>query len=130
MSDYQPVNPADSLPFTMTAGGVIVGGTLVSASADGAVITSTTGDHPIGVAANDTPSGGRVTVWPLPGVVHEITVQGVIALAVPNPVIAGTTGFINTTTLALGGAAGTLIGITTRSGTGGTGSGKARFIGF
>lgn len=127
MGDYSPVNIADATPFTKTAGAAITGGQLVSASGDEQVSPSTTGDHSIGVAAHDAVSGQRVTVWPLPGIIHEIMPQGVVAISAGNPVIAGTTGFVNTGSLATVAAAGTLLGTCTRSGTGGTS--KARFIG-
>jgi len=127
MGDYSPVNIADATPMTKTAGATITGGTLVTISADETVSPSTTGDRPIGVAAHDAVNGQRVTVWPLPGIVHEISPQGVVAISANNPIIAGTTGLLNTGTLATVAAAGTLIGICTKAGTGGTS--KARFIG-
>jgi hypothetical protein len=128
--DYQPLNPSNTLPYTKTVGATaVVGGTLVSISGDNLVVPSTTGDHPVGVAAHDAGIGGRVTIWPLDGVIHEITMQGVIAAVAGNALIAGTTGFLNTSALGAAAAAGTLIGICTRGGTGGTGTGKAQFIG-
>lgn len=127
MADYQPVNGTDTLPFTKTVGATAVsGGMLVSISGDNLVVPSTAGDHSIGVAAFDAPIGGRVTVWPLSGVVHEVVVQGVLVLAAGNDVIAGTTGFIKAGTLATDAAAGTLLGICTK---GATGPAKAQFIG-
>lgn len=126
MADYQPVNCSDVLPFTKTASGAITGGGLVSISGDNSVAQSTVGDHPVGVAAYDAASGGRVTIWPLPGVIHEVTVQGVLAVVAGNDIIAGTTGFIKAGTLATDAAAGTLIGIATKAG---TGPAKAQFIG-
>jgi hypothetical protein len=129
MSDYTPVYGGDD-NYTATASAVITGGQLVSVSGDNTVAPSTTGDHSVGVSAHDAPSGGRVMVYCLSGVItHELTVQGVVALVAGNPVIAGTTGFINTGALAIVAANGTLLGICTRGGTGGTGTGKARFIG-
>ena len=129
MPDYQPVNAADMLPFTKTAGAAITGGTLVTITGDNAVSPSTAGDRSVGVAAHDAASGGRVTVWPLPGVIHEIAPQGAVALTAGNPVIAGTTGLINPGALATVAAAGTLLGICTRGGTGGGTPPKAQFIG-
>jgi len=128
MGDYSPPQSSDITPFTSQASGTIVGGTLVTASGDGTCAASTTGDHPIGVAAQDAVSGQKIAVWPLSGVIHEISPQGVVALAANNPVIAGTTGLINTGALGASAAAGTLIGICTKAGTGGTS--KARFIGI
>lgn len=131
MPDYQPINSSDVTPFSKSAGATLTGGTLVSASADETVITCVTGTRPIGVAAKDCVSGEKCPVWPLPGVIHEITVEGVLVLAAGNTVIPGATGFIKAGAgLATDAAAGTLFGICTRGGTGGTGTGKARFIGL
>ena len=94
MSDYTPPQSSDVTPYTRTAGAAIVGGTLVSASADDTVITCVTGTRPVGVAANDAATGQRFSVWPLPGVIHEVTVEGVLVLAAGNTVIPGATGFI------------------------------------
>lgn len=130
MSDYTPVT-SDQSSFTATAGAIITGGTLVTASADLTVSPSVAGNRPVGVAAHDAPSGGRVTVYVLPGMIHEVTVEGVLVLAAGNTVIAGATGFIKAGAgLATDAAAGTLFGICVRGGTGGTGTGKARFIGL
>jgi hypothetical protein len=128
VADYTPVN-ADKA-YTLTASTAITGGTLVTASGNGTCATSTTGDHSIGVAVMDAPSGGRVSIWPLSGYVHEVTIQGVLTIAAGNDIIAGTTGFIKAGTLATDAAAGTLLGICLVGGTGGTGSGKARFLGI
>lgn len=128
MADYTPVY-SDENAFTSTASAPITGGQLVTASGNGTVAPSTTGDHSIGVAEHDAPSGGRVTVYLLSGLVHEVTIQGVVAIAAGAPVIAGTAGTINTGVLATVAGAGTLLGICLVGGTGGTGSGKARFIG-
>ena len=127
MPDYSPVNSSDTTPFSATATAAITGGTLVTVSGDGSVAPSTTGDHSIGVAAQDAAVGAKVTVWPLSGVIHEIRPQGAVAITAGLPVIAGTTGFLNTGALGASAAAGTLLGICTRGGTGGTS--LARFIG-
>ena len=125
MGDYQPVAPADVLPFTLTAGGTITGGQLVTCSANDTVVASTTGDHSIGVAAHDAVSGQRVTIWPLSDLVHEVVVQtGTVTAG--TPAIAGTTGTVNTGVLATVAGAGTLLGIFVR---GATAPNKARFIG-
>ncbi len=121
MADYSPVSANGVSPFSRTVGGTaVVGGTLVSVSADNAVVPCTTGDHPIGMAAHDAAAAARVTIWPLSGVVHEVRPQGTVAIAAGVPVIAGTTGYANTGTLATVAAAGTLIGICVKGGTGGT----------
>jgi hypothetical protein len=128
MGDYTPVN-TDNGPFTLTASGTIVGGTLVTSSGNGTCAASTTGDHSIGVAEHDAVSGGRVSVFPLDGYQHEVLIQNTIVIAAGAPIIAGTTGFVNTGTLATVAAAGTLLGICTKGGTGDGTTVKARFIG-
>ena len=127
MGDYTPVNNVDVI--TGTASATITGGQLLTASGNGTVAPSTTGDHSVGVALHDAPSGGRVSYALISSVIHEVTIQGVVAIAAGAPIIAGTAGTINTGTLATVAAAGTLLGICIVGGTGGTGSGKARFIG-
>jgi hypothetical protein len=127
MSDYSPVRANGSVPYTSQASAAITGGQLVSASGDGTVAPSTTGDHSTGVAAHDAASGGRVTVWPIPGVVHESSIQGVIAVVAGNDIVAGTGGLVNKGTLATDAGAGTLLGIATLGGVGGTS--KCRWIG-
>lgn len=129
MGDYSPVNALGNLPHRKTASATITGGQLVTASGDNTVAPSTTGDHSIGVAAHDAVNGQPVAVWPNAGVEHEITIQGAVAIVANNPIIAGTTGTINTGSLATTAAAGTLLGICTRAGTGGSGAGKARYVG-
>jgi hypothetical protein len=120
MGDYSPPNPNGCIPFTSQASASITGGNLVTASGDNTVAPSTTGDHSIGVAAADAGVGQKVTVWPITQVRHESRPQGVVAIAAGAPVIAGTTGFVNTGSLATVAAAGTLLGICTKGGTGGT----------
>lgn len=123
MGDYTPVNNVDT--FTSTASAAITGGQLVTASGSGTVAPSTTGDHSIGVAMFDAPSGGRVTCAVLPAAIHEVVVQtGTITAG--TPVIAGTTGTANTGALGTVAAAGTLIGIALTTA---TAPNKVRFIG-
>ncbi len=120
MGDYQPVNANGQVPFTSQASATVTGGQLLTASGDNTVAPCTTGDHPIGVAAFDAASGAKVTVWPITNVRHESRPQGTVAIAAGAPVVAGTTGYVNTGTLATVAAAGTLLGICTKGGTGGT----------
>lgn len=129
MGDYTPVNNVDT--FTMTTSAAVTGGQLVTASGAGTVAPSTTGDHSIGVALFDAPSGGRVTVAFIPVAVHETTVQGTTTITAGGPVSAGTTGTVvaSTTSMATAAAAGLLLGIALTTATGGTGTGKVRWIG-
>ncbi len=130
MPDYTPVNNAETI--TLTTSAVVAGGQLLTASGNNTVAPSTTGDHPVGVALHDAPSGGRVTLALISSVVHEIAIQNTIVLAANSPVIAGTAGTVALgSTLAAAAAAGTLIGICTVGGTGNAGGTvKARFIGI
>jgi hypothetical protein len=132
MGDYTPVSGDDPEPFTLTAGGTIGGGALVSisAGANDTVVQSTTGDHSIGVAGFDAVSGQRVLIYPLPGVIHEIVVQTAgSAPAAGDPISAGTTGTVvkSATSMATAAAAGILLGICVRGAAAGA---KCRFIGI
>lgn len=126
MSDYIPVN-TDQAAYTSTASAVIAGGQLVTASGTGTVAPSAVGDHPVGVAAQDTPSGGRVTVYVLPGMVHELVVAAAGAATAGTGVIVGTGGLVNNAAgLGTAAAAGTLIGMFLTTAAAGA---KARFVG-
>ena len=131
MGDYTLVN-GDFQAFTLTAGAAITGGQLLEVSANNTVIPSAGTARPIGVAANDCGTGQRVTVWFLPGMVHECAIKNTVVIAAGNPIIAAAAspGNIDTGTLATVAAAGTLIGIALTGGTGNAGGTvKARFIG-
>jgi predicted RecA/RadA family phage recombinase len=129
MGDYTPVNNAET--FTSTASATITGGQLCTASGAGTVAPSTTGDHSVGVALHDAPSGGRVTLAMISSVIHELPIQNTIAIAAGAPVIAGTAGSVATGTLATVAGAGTLLGICLTGGTGNAGlTVKARFMGI
>lgn len=128
MGDYQPVN--DDQPFSLTASAAITGGQLVTASGALTAAPSVAGDHSIGVAASDTPSGGRVTIWPLSGRVHEVLIKSGSVIAAGAPIIASSVaGLVDTGTLATTAAAGTFLGICLRGGTGDGTTVKARFMG-
>jgi hypothetical protein len=134
MSDYTPVT-SDMSAFSATVGATAVtGGQLVdTGAADGTVIPALGVKRPVGVAAHDAATGQRVTVYVLPGMIHEVLVKSGSTLAIGNPVIPGTAaGTIDTGTLATVAAAGTLIGVCIK-GSGGAGDGttiKARFVGL
>jgi len=131
MPDYSPINSDGGL-VTLTAGGTgLTGGQLVKMSADDTVIpTAATADRAVGVAAHDVGVGGRVSVWLLPGYIHELPPTSAVAVAAGNAVVADANGRINTATLATAAAAGTLIGICVRGATGNAGgTAKARFLG-
>jgi hypothetical protein len=126
MGDYTPVQ-SDQSAFTSTASATITGGQLLSASGSGTVAPSAVGDHSIGIAAFDAASGQRVTVYVLPGMVHEATVVAAGTATAGTCVITGAAGTVNNAaTLGGAAAAGTLIGIFLTSAAAGA---KARFVG-
>lgn len=111
MSDYTPVN-SDMASITLTTGAAVTGGHVVKVSGVNTVIeVAANTDRAIGVAAHDAPSGGRLTVYLLPGMVHEATNVNAGTITAGAAITAGATGGVDTGTLATVAAAGTLIGI-------------------
>jgi hypothetical protein len=109
VADYAPVYRNGSNPFTMTASATITGGQLLDASGSGTVAPAGAASTIfVGVAAHDCASGSRITVWPIPGVVHETTTPaGVTAGASLATAAAGT---VNSGTVGTLAAAGSLLG--------------------
>jgi len=134
MADYTPISGAGFEPFPATAGAAITGGQLVYVTADKTVSpTSATTQRAVGVAASDAPSGGRVTVWPLPDVLHESTNNNAGTLVVGDAVIAGASAGVDwpagadaATRRATAAAAGTFIGICVKAAATGA---KAQWVG-
>lgn len=125
MADYTPVFTGGKVPFTSQASATITGGQLVSASGNNTCAPSGLDSaNVLGVAAHDAASGAKVTVWPLPGVTHEIASTGTIAAG--DGIKAGAAGVAATVVVATGAAAGTLLGVAE---TGATGGALVRFIG-
>lgn len=80
MAEYTPVFPNVTAPITLQASATVTGGRLVEVTGNGTVGPAGAASvKAIGVAATDQASGAKVQVWPLPGVVHEVTGAGVIA---------------------------------------------------
>ena len=74
MADYSPPYANGRRPFTATASAAITGGQLVETTTTGAVAPAGALSRKVaGVAAHDAASGARVAVWPIYGVVHELT---------------------------------------------------------
>jgi hypothetical protein len=125
MADYSPVYANGVAPYTATTSAAVVGATLLEASTTGAVATAgALSLKCVGVAAHDAPSGGRVTVWPLSGVVHEIvhTAGGTVG----DTIVAAASGLLGSATPATAAAAGYDLGIAlTTAGA----AAKLRFIG-
>lgn len=83
MADYTPIHTGGKIPFTSQASAAITGGQVVMASGNNTVAPATQAAEiaSVGVAGHDAAVGAKVTVWPLPGVTHEVTAQGAIAAA-------------------------------------------------
>jgi hypothetical protein len=119
MADYQPVYTGGAKPFTMTTSGAVTGGRVLASSGNNTVAhAGAASTVAVGVAAHDAPSGGRVSIWPLEGVIHEIEAAGAIAAGGGVQTAANGQADPVTTSIAAGSAAGTLIGtaITTAAG--------------
>ena len=118
MADYTPVFTGGSRPFTSTTSATVTGGQVLVVSGTGTVGPAGAGSGLcVGVAAHDAASGAQVTVWPLPGVVHETTTPtGVTA---GNALASAAAGTVDPGTLATLAAAGTLIGLALTTATAG-----------
>ena len=127
MSDYTPVYENGSLPFTMTASAAVVGGQIVVHTGVGTVGPSAGASGVcIGVAAHDAATNARVSLWPIPGLVHETTTP-VGGVTTGDSLTSGTVGgIIGGNTLATVAAAGTLLGTAVSTATVGL---KARWLG-
>jgi Uncharacterized conserved protein (DUF2190) len=106
VADYTPIHTGGSVPFTSQASAAVTGGQVVMASGAGTVAAATQAGEiaAVGVAGHDAAIGAKVTVWPLPGVTHEVTAQGVIAAGANVRVgtVNGTVATIGAGTFALG----------------------------
>lgn len=112
MGDYEPVESGDATPFTKTAGAAIVGGQLLQVTGDNTLSPCTANtQRAVGVAAYDCPNGGRVSVWPIVGLLHESVNNNAGTIAAGAPITAGATAGVDTGTLPATAAAGTLIGL-------------------
>jgi hypothetical protein len=125
MADYTPVYTGDIAPFTVTASAAVVGGTLVETSTTGNVATAGAASvKVVGVAAHDAATGQRLSVWPLPGLMHEIvhTAGGTVG----DVMTAAANGLMASTAAGTAAAAGTDLGVAvTTAGA----AAKIRFIG-
>lgn len=124
MADYAPVY-APVEPFTITASATVTGGTLVESTTTGACGPAGVGSvKVIGVAAHDAVVGMRLSVWPIPGNVHEIIHAA--GGTVGDVITAAAAGQLASTAAATAAAAGTDLGVALT--TAGAGL-KLRFIG-
>jgi hypothetical protein len=111
MADYTPVYTGGAEPFTMTASAAITGGNVVVWSGASTVAPSGGVSTVVaGVAAHDAASGARVAIWPIDGVIHELTSSG--AITAGGGIESGASGVVQAaaTSIAASSAAGSLIG--------------------
>lgn len=93
MGDYIPVYP-DNDQFTRTASATIVGGQLVEVTGDNTVGPAAAGSvKVVGVAAQDMPSGGKVSVYAR-DTIHETVVGTSGDMVAGDAVKAGAAGSI------------------------------------
>jgi hypothetical protein len=102
MPQYTPHHDGGAAPITLQASAAVTGGRVVAASGNNTVAPAgAAATAAIGVAAHDAATGEKVAVWPLPGIVHEVTGSGAIsagdnlasgAAGVVAPIAAGTFG--------------------------------------
>lgn len=95
MTDYTPVYVPGKV-ITLTASAAVTGGSLLVVSGSGTVAALAFGAAPqqiVGVAAEDTPINGRVTVYAR-GIVHESVAQGTVTAGdlITTPVTGDTAG--------------------------------------
>jgi hypothetical protein len=80
MAEYSPKFPGTGAPITFQASATVTGGRLVENTGNGTVgPAGAASTKVVGVAAHDAASAGKVVVWPLPGIVHEVTGTGAIS---------------------------------------------------
>lgn len=95
MADYGVVFPTGAAPITLQASATVTGGRLVETTGNSTVgPAGAASTKVIGVAAFDAASGAKVDVWPLPGIVHEVTASG--AISAGDGIIAGAAGVVST----------------------------------
>ncbi len=95
MPEYSVVFPTGSAPITLQASTAVTGGRLVESTGNGTVgPAGAASTKVLGVAAYDAATGVKVDVWPLPGVVHEVTASG--AIAAGDGLAAGAAGVVST----------------------------------
>jgi len=126
VTDYAPVYENGSLPFTMTASATVLGGQVVVHTGAGTVGPSAGASGVVlGVAAHDAATNARVSIWPIPGLVHE-TITPVGGVTTGDALGSGTAGGILSGTIGTLAAAGQLIGTAVSGATVGN---KARWVG-
>lgn len=81
MAEYVPIHSGGQTPFTYTTSAAVTGGRLVAYSGSGTIAHAAADDTKIvGVAAFDAALGAKVTVWPIDGLIHELTANAAVAV--------------------------------------------------
>jgi hypothetical protein len=110
----------------MTASAAVTGGQVVVVTGIGTVAPSAAASGAVaGVAAHDAAINARVSVWPIPGLVHESVASGGTVTAL-DPVSSAASGAVVTGVLGTLAAAGTLLGTALNTATVGL---KVRWLG-
>lgn len=96
MADYTPVFAGVMAPITLAASAAVTGGRAVEVTGNSTVgPAGAASTKVVGVAAFDQATvGGKVDVWPLPGIVHEVTASG--AISAGDGLVAGAAGVVST----------------------------------
>lgn len=96
MPDYGVVFAGGTAPITLQVSAAVTGARLVEVTGNGTVgPAGAASTKAIGVAAYDQAVvGGKVDVWPLPGLVHEVVASG--AIAAGDGLVAGAAGVVST----------------------------------
>jgi hypothetical protein len=125
VAEYTPVFTTGTAPWTLQASATVTGGRLVETTGNGTVGPAGAGSTKVmGVAANDATTGGKVAVWPLPGLTHKVLGTG--AIAAGDQLQAGAAGVVATLAVAAAGDAPKIIGVADRAGADAT---IIRFVG-
>lgn len=111
MADYTPVYRSGVDPVTLTASAAITSGQVLESTGSGTVgPAGALSVKFIGVAAHDAANGARVTVWPLPGVIHETTNGNAGTISAGASIVPGASGNVDTAATGTAAAAGYLMG--------------------
>lgn len=96
MADYTPVFTGGTAPITLQVSAAVTGGRLVEVTGNSTVgPAGAASTKLVGVAAFDQAVvGAKVDVWPLPGIVHEVTASG--AISAGDGIVAGAAGVVVT----------------------------------
>jgi Uncharacterized conserved protein (DUF2190) len=111
VADYSPVYTGGAQPFTITTSAAVTGGqVLETTTTNAAAAAGALSLKFIGVAAHDAASGAKVSVWPIPGVIHETVNGNAGTITVGASIVPGAAGTADTAATGVSAAAGYLMG--------------------